>query len=113
MSHSNGKSRDQEYAALHLVRSNAKKAKPTQKHRPAIWENMLGTLYAMNDRGQVKYFDYAYFDAVEFAGITKENVPTLDIRVERNSHSMNYGYEYMMPRKGQLVWYVLRKDERR
>lgn len=26
----------------------ARKARPTQAHRPALWEAMLGTVYAMN-----------------------------------------------------------------
>ena len=49
--------------------SLGRKAKPTLKHRPAIWENMLGTVYAMNDVGDIRYFDYDYDAAMDFAGL--------------------------------------------
>jgi len=46
-----------------------RKAKPTRRHRPAIWECMLGTVYARNADGDTRYFDYRWSDAAEFAGI--------------------------------------------
>lgn len=52
-----------------------RKAKPTIKHRPAIWECMLGTVYAMNDAGEIRYFDYKWDEAVAFAGVTPERDP--------------------------------------
>lgn len=54
-----------------------RKAKPTKQHRLAIWENMLGTVYAMNDAGDVQYFDYRWADAIEFAGATTDRDPRL------------------------------------
>ena len=30
----------------------------TQKHRPLLWENMLGTVYAVNPEWKTEYFDY-------------------------------------------------------
>lgn len=46
---------------------------PTRSHRPAIWENMLGTVFAMNDVGEVKYFDYNHEDAKRFAGAEEDD----------------------------------------
>ena len=51
---------------------NAVNKKPTLNHRPAIWENILATIYAMNDQGEIKYFDYDYDAAIEFAGIKEK-----------------------------------------
>lgn len=58
---------------------------PTLKHRPAIWECMLGTVYAQNDAGEVQYFDYRWDDAKAFAGVT----PDRDPRVARASQATN------------------------
>jgi hypothetical protein len=51
----------------------------TKNHRPAIWENMLGTVYAMNDQFQTKYFHYDFEGAKEWAGVANKN----DIRLAR------------------------------
>ncbi len=75
--------------------------RPTQKHRPAIWENMLGTVYARNDAGEIKYFDYRWDDARVFAGVEVERDP----RVAKATG--NYPGEG--PRRGQAVLWVLRK----
>ena len=63
---------------LGLIR--AKNMKPTLKHRPAIWECMLGTVFAMNDEREIKYFDFKWKDALEFAGVKNKQ----DIRVFKN-----------------------------
>jgi hypothetical protein len=62
---------------------------PTKNHRPAIWECMLGAVYAMNDFGDVKYFDYRYEDALEWAGMNNAN-RDLDTRVFRNKKRCTY-----------------------
>lgn len=46
--------------------------KPTQKHRPAVWECMLGTVYAY-DGNKIKYFDYDHEGALAYAGINWES----------------------------------------
>lgn len=51
--------------------------KPTLNHRPAIWEMMLGTVHAMNDKGESKYFDYDYEAAKKFANVENKK----DIRI--------------------------------
>lgn len=47
----------------------------TKKHRPAVWECMLGTVYAMNDAGEIRYFDYKQEEALKFAGVTEDRDP--------------------------------------
>ena len=47
--------------------------RPTKSHRPAVWEVMLGTVRAMNEDGEVKYFDYDHDGALRFAGIVDED----------------------------------------
>ena len=46
--------------------------KPTLDHRPAMWENILGTVYAMNAAGEIKYFDYKWQEALDFSGALAE-----------------------------------------
>ena len=93
--------------ALSVFRSTATKAKPTKRHRAGLWENMLGTVYAMNAAGEVRYFDYDYAAAVAFIG------PVADVRAARyHEFSMRTGSngnndEYQLPRPNQFVWFVL------
>lgn len=76
-----------------------KNAKPTKRHRLAIWENILGTVYACNDQGVVKYFDYDYESAKQFSGVSQERDPRL------YKNSVNY-QQHNKPRVGQLVMYI-------
>lgn len=78
------------------VFDGARKMRPTQKHRPAIWEGILGAVYA-NDGIATRYFDYDYEGALEYAGGT-------DPRVYRAQRSMGPA----LPSKGQLVLWVRR-----
>ena len=57
--------------------AGGRRMKPTKNHRPAVWENMLGTVYAMNDDRVVKYFDYDYAAAREYAGVCDDRDPRL------------------------------------
>jgi hypothetical protein len=68
----------------------ARKAKPTKQHRPVIWENMLGTVYAASPEGEVRYFDYRWDDAREFAGITDAS----DLRLARPKQVTPYPVSY-------------------
>jgi hypothetical protein len=82
----------------------ARKAKPTKQHRPVIWENMLGTVYAASPEGEVRYFDYRWDEAREFAGITTD---TPDLRLARPKQVTPYPVSYFRnsdgPRWNQLV----------
>lgn len=53
--------------------------RPTQKHRLAISPGILGTVYAMNAAGEIRYFDADYEGAREFAGLND----AIDIRYAR------------------------------
>ena len=75
---------------------------PTLKHRPAIWEGILRTVYAMNEAGETKYFDYDHAAAKVHAGIANKQ----DIRLACNVRWSN-GADYMSdPRVGELVLWV-------
>lgn len=79
--------------------------KPTMKHRPALWECMLGTVYAMNADREIEYFDYDWERAIEFAGLTQEGA---DVRKYRNKppvHSWGKNGE-RGPSPNQMVWWV-------
>jgi hypothetical protein len=93
------KARTRDYAGV-----LARRMKPTQKHRPAIWENMLGTVYAMNDDGEVKYFDYNYGEAAIFAGCGG-----LDVIDARDPRIWPAAHSTTNIRKGQTVLYCLKK----
>ncbi len=79
----------------------AKKAKPTKQHRPALWEMMLGTVIAMNSKGEIRYFDYDYEAAKEFAELGD------DLRAYRFQGNVIYdngnNEDHLRPRKGKLV----------
>lgn len=100
--------RNRNAEAFNTFRRRAVKKVPTKAHRPAIWENMLGTVYAMNKAREVQYFDYDYAEAVAFVG----NVE--DVRVHRITPSTRWkvsltssnDQDHAMPRTGKLVWFV-------
>ena len=77
-------------------------AKPTvtKRHSPLIWECLLGTVYARNANGEVKYFDYDYAGAREFAGVAQAT----DLRVSKTK-KVYQGY----PRYGQLALWGIRQ----
>lgn len=81
--------------------AGARKMKPTLKHRPAVWEGILGTVYAYDDTGCTRYFDYDWDAAREYAGVRDDR----DLRLARSPR--RYGAPGG-PRKGQLVLWVLR-----
>lgn len=98
-----------------------RKAKPTRKHRPAIWECMLGTVYAMNDAGVVRYCDYRYDEALQWAGIhgpstvdpdiVVDRSADLDLRVARKTERVSYtnGHDSSLePKVGQSILWRLR-----
>jgi len=78
-----------------------RKAKPTQKHREAIWENMLGTVYARSPKGETKYFDFDWAGAAKHAGVDLQ----ADNRVWRSDRRTSSG-DTNSPRFRQQVLYV-------
>jgi hypothetical protein len=81
--------------------SLGKRMKPTMKHRPAVWESMLGTVNAMNEAGEVRYFDYAWEDALEFAGFS----PDRDPRTFKADRAVQFANWHHI-RRGQRVLYI-------
>ena len=81
-----------------------RKMPPTLKHRPAIWECLLGTVYAMNEARESKYFDYDWDAAKEWAGIADKS----DIRVFRNKEfwAWSVGKYPINPQVGGIVLWV-------
>lgn len=43
----------------------------TQKHKPLLWENMLGTVRAVNPQNVEKYFDYDWEGAHRYIELDK------------------------------------------
>lgn len=76
--------------------AGAARKRPTRKHRPAVWEAMLATVYARNAAGVTRYFDYDWDAARAFAGVDQAT----DLRLYRAAQSERH------IRKGQLVLYV-------
>lgn len=82
------------------------KAKPTQGHRPAVWETMLGAVDAMNPDGEVRHFGYDYAAAIAFAEVAADGEPRL-ARVPKDRGY--FGLDpYRSPRAGKLVVWVKR-----
>ena len=84
------------------------KAAPTKKHVPAIWECMLGTVYAMNTAGEARYFDYDYDAAKQWAGVDQ---PGVDLRLARVKDRKSYvrsGCVDSNPGTGRLVLWASR-----
>ena len=84
----------------HPFAGGTKKPAVTKRHTPLIWEGILGTVYARNAQGEVKYFDYDYDGAREFAGVAEAE----DLRVSKTK-LVYQGY----PRYGQLALWGIRK----
>lgn len=78
----------------------ARRRRPTLRHRPAVWENLLGTVYARSPEGEVRYFNFDWDGAREFAGITDD--ADHDLRLYRAPTSSTTDHI----RKGQLVLYA-------
>jgi len=78
---------------------------PTRNHRPAIYEDMLGTVNAVNDEGKVEYFDYNYEDAIKYAGISEDR----DIRIYKYKKPKFYSNKWSnILRDGQKVLWILK-----
>ena len=74
--------------------------KPTLKHRPAVWEAILGTVYAVNDKGVAKYFGYKHNEALKYADVDKN----ADNRFARTERTYNYNDYQGISRKQFALW---------
>jgi len=79
---------------------------PTKNHRLAIWEMMLGTVYAMNEARKIKYFDYDYEAAIEYSGARTKK----DLRRSRVTSALRFrlGQNRALPSVGKMVLWVER-----
>lgn len=73
---------------------------PTRKHRPLVWENMLGTVYA-TDGQTVRYFDFDWDAALAFAGVPDAT----DLRSARNPHAFRVG-DHTVDARRFVLWGV-------
>jgi hypothetical protein len=81
-------------------RRSARAMPPTKSHRPALWENMLGTVYAMNSSRKVRYFDYDYAAAMDWIGTQVHDVRVSKLRYAIGLHNGD------SIRAGKRVWFV-------
>jgi hypothetical protein len=93
--------------------AGATRKPPTNKHRPAIWENMLGTVYAMDDHGEVRYFDYNWDDARAFAGFAADRDP----RIAKASSANPAGWAlwrlpHLLNRRQTALWLLKTGDSK-
>ena len=58
----------------------------TQNHKPLVWENMLGTVFARSPEGHIKYFDYDYEGARKHAQVENHH----DLRIAKKKVIYNY-----------------------
>jgi len=75
---------------------------PSKKHRPALWENILGTLYAYNGEA-VQYFDFDWLGAQDYAGVNDDCDPRLYKAKRRARWPGN-----CTPPSNQLVLWILK-----
>lgn len=85
----------------HPFGGDKKTSTVTKQHRPLIWENMLGTVFASKfgdakSKLQPKYFDFNWDNAREYAGVDKCD----DLRISKNKTAYQ---SYDMPRVNQMV----------
>ncbi|NBU16907.1 MAG: hypothetical protein EBS48_07840 [Actinobacteria bacterium] len=83
----------------HFLGILALKAAPTRSHVPALWECLLGTVYARNAQGETRYFDYDHEAALDFSGVRLEGAEPRVARAPRRFTGI---------RKGQTVLWVRR-----
>ena len=86
----------------------ARKMKPTKQHRPAMWECMLGAVYAMNTDGEIKYFDYRYEAAAKWAGVNDSEADCRLFRMHRHCTWSNGKMDHAEPSFKQLVLWRLK-----
>lgn len=71
----------------------------TRKHKPLIWECMLGSVYARDPvTKKIEYFDYDYEKARSFAKVDECH----DLRVVKAKDHINLSQEHRI-KKGQVA----------
>lgn len=85
---------------------------PTLNHRPCLWESMLGTVNAMNDNNEIKYFDYDYDAAAEFANISNKH----DLRIYKYDKDAKWAnlpnmHSFSIRNKQLVLWCEKEKSD--
>jgi hypothetical protein len=75
---------------------------PTRGHRAAIWHGLFGTVYAVNDNGKVRYFDYDHPAALAYAGVD----PNRDPRLYKHKGLCRVVEGYDGPSRNQVVLWI-------
>jgi hypothetical protein len=83
--------------------------KPTRLYRAAVWECMLETIYAMNDSGEVRYFNRDWRAAARFSGALVE---TRRARLWRNHRLRCTTDDSREPIHGQYVVWILKRRKK-
>lgn len=83
----------------------------TKKHKPLVWENMLGTVYARSPKGKAEYFDYDY-DAARKHAQVDNHTDLRNCKYDRNKHGNLGDMDYKHPRHGQTILWGIPKDEK-
>jgi hypothetical protein len=75
--------------------------KPTQKHRPVVWEGILGTVYARSPEGKIEYFDYNWEATMDFAQLDREGA---DPRIWKTPERVNINEEHCLYAGQRAIW---------
>jgi hypothetical protein len=85
--------------------------RPTLKHRPVLTFGILGTVYGVSPEGEVRYFDYDWNAALEFAGVTGDPAQDLRFSAPVRTHYLP-GHDMWHPerciRQGEKAYWVLK-----
>lgn len=83
-----------------------RKDPPTRAHRPAVWECMLGTVYANSPNGEVRYFDYKWDEAVAWALGEGRTLRDVDPRTYRASEPLRFSKAGTgISRRQYVLWF--------
>ena len=85
-----------------------RKMKPTMRHRVAITNGILGTVYAINAEGVCKYFDYDYAGARAYAGLDTARDIRLAKPPRKGERHVTKGATEANPRDDERCLWVLR-----
>lgn len=86
-----------------------KKAPPTRRHRLAIAPGILGTVYAINEQGEARYFDYDREGAYAFAGVSVDRDPRFSTAPGGVSY-VRSGATECNPRPGTRCLWILKEE---
>lgn len=83
--------------------------RPTKRHRLAIAPGILGTMYAVNEQGEARYFDYDREGAYAFAGVSDDRDPRLSIPPSRAMYVRSGSTECNPTPRTRCIW-ILREE---